>query len=181
MPTFIRPKYAIVEPGGGGGLAAAVVAAVVVIVAGGAAVTWLVREIMSIAVELAVAAGVFAAVMGSAVTLMAGQYRRGARQGEAALAANPGGRAAAARAAALPAGEVHYHTHYEEHQHYHRHDDQHVHLHGQAPAAEERPAIAARKVVPGVVLGATPEAIEAPPEPLYATSSEHPAPIQERR
>lgn len=81
MPTFIKPNLVHVESGGGGGggggLIAAAAVAVMVIVAVGAAVTWLVRELMAIWVELAIIAGGFVVIMGVAVTWMAIYYRRG--------------------------------------------------------------------------------------------------------
>lgn len=152
MPTFINPKFVHVETGGSGG---GLVAAGVAVVAVGAAAVWVVREVLAMWVELAIIIGGTAAIIGSWLVWMAIKYNGGRLPvNEAALAEIRADRARAA----LPAGDVHYHTHYEEHHHLHQ-ADQHVHVHRQeqqAPvaveAATERPAIAPRAPVLGSVL-----------------------------
>jgi hypothetical protein len=164
MPTFHNPRFVHVETGSGGG---GLVAAGIAVVAAGAGVVWLVRELLKMWVEIAIIAGGTTVIVGTFVVWMAIKYNRGSLPlNQEALAEI---RAERARAA-LPAGAVHYHTHYEEHRHQHQHDDKHVHVHTHAeqPGAVERPAVEARKVVPGVVLGETaPNAIEARKAPLY--------------
>jgi hypothetical protein len=178
MPTFIRPKYAIVEPGGGGG---GLVAAVAVIGAWGYLAWWLAREIFRAAAELAVIAGGGAAFVVAMCAYFAVRFARADRR-RTGLQVDQSAKAAAianARARlAAPAGEVHHHTHYEDHTHHH-YDERQLHIH-QAPAAEPGPAIAARKVVPGVVVGATPEAIEARKAPLYRINASERAAIEKR-
>jgi hypothetical protein len=167
MPDFHNPRFVHVDPGGGGGL----VAAAVVVVAGIAGLLWLARELLHIWKELAVIAGgtvAFVVVLG---TYLAVKFNRGSlpvnQEAKAIAIANT-------RAAAVTTGETRtdnrqVHHHYDERQ-LHYHDNRTVHVH-QAPAADPQPAIAAPKVVPGVVLGAAPEAIEASKAPRSATRS----------
>src|SRR5258708_37049310 len=149
MPTFHNPKFAYVEPrGGGGGLVAVVVVAGAAI----AAVSWVVRELLHMWVEVVVIVGGTIVVMGAWLVWMAIHYTRADRRGLPVNAAAKAEAIAQARAAAIPAtvpaGETHHH--YGE-QHIHHHQE--LHIHQAPPAAEPRPSIATRKVVPGVVLG----------------------------
>jgi ABC-type nickel/cobalt efflux system permease component RcnA len=175
VPTFINPKRAIIETGGGGGLLAAVAALVVAAVAGAAAVSFLVREAVAYRVEWAIAACAFFAVMGTAGALMLVQNRRGLQVDEAAKAEA----IANARRPALPAGDVHHHVHYEDHTHHH-YDERQLHIHQAPPATEQRPAIAAPKVVPGIVLRATRKAIGARQAPLYRITTREDSAIDKR-
>jgi hypothetical protein len=171
MPDFHNPRFVHVDPGGGG----AVIAAVVV-VAGVSGLLWLARELLHIWIELVVIVGGTLAFVVVAGIACAVQSRRGHLRVNQAAKAEA---IANARArVALPAGDVHHHVHYEEHTHHH-YDERQLHLH-QAPAAETPPAIAARKVVPGVVVGATREAIDARKAPLHQLDATECAAVEEK-
>ena len=157
MPTFYRPKVAIVEPGGGG-----VAAGAVVVVAAGAAVVWAARELTRIWVEVAIIAGGTAVIMGTWIIWMAVHFHR------TSLPVNRAAkRAAIGQRTAVPAVPVRpavaapvVNNHYEVHHHY---DERQLHVHVPAvPAAAEEAAavepvrvrrqIAPRAPVQGVVL-----------------------------
>lgn len=159
MPMYRNPKFAYVEPRGGGGL----VVAASVVAAWGYLAWWLAREIAKAAEELAIIAGGTLVGMGAFCAWMIWHFHH------TSLPVNHAAEAEilAERRTALPAGQVHYHTHYEEHHHLHQAPAAGQHIHVHQAAAEAVPAIAARKVVPGVVLRPAPEAIEARREPLY--------------
>jgi hypothetical protein len=164
VPTFINPKFVHVETGGGGG---GLVVAGLAVVAAGAAAVWVVRELLSMWVELAIIAGGTTIVMGSWLVWMAVHFNRGSLPVNQAAKADA--IAAARSVAAVEAGTRTDSRQYHDNRQVHYHDNRHVTVHvHEAPAAEPRSAIAAPKVVPGVVLGATaPEAIEARKVPLH--------------